>query len=168
MPSLTKSFDKTKTAAIRWGRLDFTPAGGALVKISGKIFEPDSKVQTVMLKQPGADDALHPVDEVLLEVEESIVVADIEEIDTVLSVLGGLNGLVKGTAKIYLRDPRDAADKTKYLLSGAAGAAFDCSVKRPDGAIRMGGTDFSKTSLVVTNLSGARLVATVAAAAPDA
>jgi hypothetical protein len=168
MPTFAKTFEKTKTAAIRWGRFDFTPAGGAITKISCKLFDPEAKLQTVLLKQPGADDANHAVDEVLLEFDETITLVDIEEIDSVFALLGGLNGLVKGTGKIYLRDPRDAASKVKYALTAAAGAAFDCSVKRPDGAIRMGGTEFSKTSLVITNLSGAKLVATVAGDMPDA
>lgn len=168
MPTFAKTFDKTKTAAIRWGRLDITPAGGAITKISGKLFDPESKLQTVMLKQPGADDANHAVAEVLLEVDESITMVDVEEIDTIFTLLGGLNGLILGTGKVYLRDPRDAASKVKYALTAAAGAAFDCSVKRPDGAIRMGGTDWSKTSIVITNLSGAKLVVSVAGDMPDA
>lgn len=168
MPTFAKTFDKTKTAAIRWGRLDFTPTGGAVVKISCKLFDLESKLQTVMLKQPGSDDVNHAVDEIALEQDESVTLVDIEELDTVLAQLGGLNGLVKGTALIYVRDPRDAAGKVKYTLSKAAGAAFDCSIKRPDGAVRLGGTEFSKSSLVVTNLSGEKLVATVAGNMPDA
>lgn len=169
MPTFAKTFDKTKTAAVRWGRADITPTGaGSATKVSGKLFDPEAKLQTVMLKQPGSDDANRAVDEVLLDVDESITLVDVEEIDTIFTLLGGLNGFVKGTALVYLRDPRDAAGKVKYAISGAAGAAFACSVKRPDGAIRMGGTDFSKTSLVITNLSGAPLVVTLAGDMPDA
>lgn len=168
MPTLAKTFDKTKTAAIRWGRLDFTPTGGAVTKISCKLFDVESKISTVMLKQPGSDDLNHAVDEIAIEQDESITLVDIEEIDAILALLGGLNGFVKGAAKLYLRDPRDAAGKVKYVITGAAAAAFYCSIKRPDGAIRMGGSDFSKTSLVLTNLSGERLVPAVAGDMPDA
>ncbi len=168
--TLTPSFDKTKTVNARWARLDFTPAGGSVVKISCKMLDPDSKLTTSVLKQIGADDLLHDAEEVAVEVEETLTLVDIEEIDVVLAALGGLNGLVKGTALGYVRDPRDvlgAAGKVRYSISGAAGAAFACSLRRPDGAVRMGGTDWSKTSLMIRNLSGAKLVWTPAAAAPD-
>lgn len=168
--TLTPSFDKTKAVKAAWGRFDFTPAGGALVKISCKMIDPDFKEETSILKQPGADDLLHDVDEVPVSIEETITLVDIEEIDAVIALLGGLGGLVKGTGIGYVRDPRDvtgAAGKVRYSISGAAGAAFACSIRRPDGAVRMGGADWSKTSLLIRNLSGAKLVWTPAAAAPD-
>lgn len=162
MPTLNKTFDKTKAVAARWGRIDFTPTGGAVVKLSGKLLDIDAKLATSVLKQPGADDLNHAVEEVAVEIDESITLVDIEEIDAMLALLGGFNGLVKGSAVVYVRDPRDAAGKVKYLIP-----AFYCSVKRPDGAIRLGGTDWSKTSLVFTNLSGTKLTPTIAGDAPD-
>ena len=163
MPSLTKTFDKTKTVAARWARVDFTPTGGSVVKLSGKLLDVDAKITTAVLKQPGTDDLNHAVDEVAVEMDESVTLVDIEEIDAILSLLGGFNGFAKGAAVVYVKDPRDAAGKVKYTIP-----SFACSVKRPDSAIRMGGQDFSKSSLVFTNLSGAKLVPTIAGDAPDA
>ncbi len=169
--TLTNSFDKTKAVNARFARLDFTPAaGGGVVKISCKMIDPDSKLTTSVLKQPGADDIIREVDEVAVESEETLTLVDIEEIDTVITALGGLNGLVKGTALAYVRDPRDvtgASGKVRYCISGTGGAAFACSLRRPDGAVRMGGNDWAKTSLLVRNLSGAKLSFTAAAPAPD-
>ncbi len=168
--TLTPSFDKTKTVNARWARFDFTAAGGALVAISCKMIDFDSKLETAVLKQPGADDLIHDADEVEVGVEETITLVDIEEIDLVLTALGGLNGLKKGVGKAYVRDPRDAkgaAGKVRYLVSATGSADFACSLRRPDGAVRMGGADFSKTSLTVRNLSGAKLLWTANAAAPD-
>jgi hypothetical protein len=169
MPSLTKTFDKTKTAAATWGRLDITPAGGALTKISCKVIKLDAKVQTIMLKQPDAAAVLRAVDEVPIEAEESIILTDIEEIDLVLAALGGsATGFIKGTAKLYIRSPLDAAGVVRYVLTKAAAAAFECSLKRVDGSMDLAGGDFTKNSLVCTNLSGEALVWDDAAAAPDA
>ncbi len=168
--SLTSSFDKTKAVNARWARLDFTPTGGSIVKISCKMIDPDSKLTTAVLSQPGTDDVISEVDEVEVSREETILLVDIEEIDIVIAQLGGLNGLKKGTALGYVRDPRDAtgaSGKVRYCISGAASAAFACSIRRPDGAVRIGGADWAKTSLLIRNLSGAKLVWTPAAAAPD-
>ena len=169
--TLTPSFDKTKTVNARWARIDFTPTGGSVIKISCKLLDPDSKLTTAILKQPSAvDDIISEVDEVEVEREETITLVDIEEIDVVIAALGGLNGLAKGTALGYVRDPRDvhgAAGKVRYAISGPSSAAFACSLRRPDGAVRMGGNDWSKTSLLLRNLCGAKLVWTSAATAPD-
>lgn len=162
---LTKSFDPTKTVNARWSRADFTPAGGAVVKISGKLFDPDSTLETAILEQPGADDLNREVAEVAIGAKDTVTLTDIEEIDIVIATLGGLNGLVLGAVDFYVKDPRDAvgaAGKVKYKVSFTS-----CSVRRPDGPVRMGGKDYSKTSLLFRNLSGVKPVWTVAAAAPD-
>lgn len=162
MPNvLTKFFDKTKTVNARWSRVDFTPAGGSVVKISCKLLDPDSKLTTQILKQPGTDDLNRDVDEVATEAEDTIGLVDIEEIDTVLATLGGLNGLVKGAAVVYVKDPRDAAGKVKYSV-----AITSCSLRRNDGAMRIGG-DWSKTTLLLRSLTGDKLTWTVAPNAPD-
>jgi|GEM_PF-5792057 len=115
MPTtLTSNFDKTKTVAARWARVDFTPTGGSVVKISCKLIDPESKLQTTILKNPGLDHLNHAVEEVATEMDESVTLVDIEEIDTVISLLGGLNGLVKGACDVWVRDPRDATSKAKY------------------------------------------------------
>lgn len=163
MPTFTPSFDKTKTVKGAFGRIDFTPAGGALIALSCKIFDADGKLTTLMLKQPDAAGVLRPVDDVPLEAEESLVAIDVEEIDEVFAILGGLTGHKKGTATFYLRDPRDAAGVVRYKTN-----SFACSVKRVDGAMKLGGVDFSKSSLMFLNLSGAIITWTSAAVAPDA
>ncbi len=166
--ALNKTFDPTKTVNSRFQRTDFTPAGGSVIKISSKMIDMESKLTTAVLKQPGSDDIVRDVDEVAVEAEETITLVDVEEIEVVIAALGGLNGLVKGTAKHYIKDPRDAsAAVVKFSLSGASGAAYACSIKRPDAAIRIGGNDYSKTSLVIRNLSGAKLVKNDTPAAPD-
>lgn len=168
MPTLTPTFDPTKGINSRRQRFDFTPSGGALVKISCKMIDPEQKLTTSVLKQPGSDDINRDVAEVAIDAEETITLVDVEEIETIITQLGGLNGLIQGTGTLYVKDPRDAAGKVKAIISGAAGAAFACSIKRPDGAIRIGGQDWSKTSLLIRNLSGAKLVWTAAGDAPDA
>lgn len=169
--SLTHTFDKNKTVNARWARIDFTPTSGSVVKLSCKLLDPESKLTTAILKQPSAiDDVITEVDEVEVEREETLTLVDIEEIDTVIAALGGMNGLVKGTALGYVRDPRDArgaSGKVRYAISGPSSSAFACSLRRPDGAVRMGGNDWSKTSLLLRNLSGSKLVWTATAAAPD-
>lgn len=166
--ALTATFDPTKTVNSRRQRVDFTPTGGTVVKISCKALDVESKLTTSILKQPGTDDLIRDVAEVAIEAEETLTIVDIEEIDAVLDALTGLNGLVQGTAKAYVKDPRDAsAAVVRYSITGAAGAAFACSLRRPDGAVKFGGTDFSKTSLILRNLSGAKLMFNKAAAAPD-
>ncbi|MBL9187926.1 MAG: hypothetical protein JNK23_10635 [Opitutaceae bacterium] len=159
---LTKTFDPTKTAHIRWARFDFTPTSGSLVSISAKVVDLESKVTTAVLKQPGAGELNRNVDEVTLEVEESFTLVDLEEIDVVLSVLGGLSGIKKGAGILWLKDPRDAAGKVKYKISLTA-----CSVKRTDGAIKFGGGEWAKSGLVVTNLSGTELTPEIAANEPS-
>ena len=164
---LTPTFDPTKAIHSRRQRFDFTPANGSLVKISCKMIDLESKLTTSVLKQPGLDDILRDVAEVAVENEETITLVDVEEIDTIMTALGGVNGLVQGTGILYVKDPRDATGQVKFTLSAAAGAAFACSIRRPDGAVRIGGVDWSKTSLLIRNLSGAKLVKTNAATAPD-
>lgn len=164
---LNSTFDKTKTAAATWARLDFTPAGGSVKKISCKIADFDGKLTTLMLKQPGADAIVRDVDELPMEASESITLTDIEEMDEVLAVLGSLTGFLKGTAILYIRDPRDDTATVRYALTAAAGAAFDCSLKRVDGSTKFGGGDFAKNSLICVNLSGEALVWGAAADAPD-
>ena len=44
MPTLAPSFDKTKTLKGAWGRIDFTPAGGAVNVLSCKLFDADGKL----------------------------------------------------------------------------------------------------------------------------
>lgn len=158
---LTKSFDKTKTVNARWSRIDFTPTGGSAVKISCKLLDPESKLTTQILKQPGSDDLNRDVDEVATESEETFALVDIEEIDLVLATLGGLNGLKKGAAVVYVKDPRDATGKVKYSVTLSA-----CSLRRNDGAVRMGG-DWSKTTLLLRSLTGAPLAWVIAPNAPD-
>jgi hypothetical protein len=163
MPSLLSNFDKTKTVKGAYARIDFTPAGGVLTKLSCKIIDADGKLTTVMLKEPGADGILRNVDDVPVEATEKLTAVDVEEIDSILTIMGGITGHLKGTATAYIRDPRDADGVVKYKTN-----TFACSVKRADGAIRMGGADFSKTSLDFENLSGAKITFTTAAVAPDA
>lgn len=160
--TFTKSFDKTKAVNARWARFDITPTGGSVTKVSCKMFDLDAKLVTSILKQPGSDDLLRAVDEVATEADETFLLVDVEEIETVWTLLGGANGLVKGTAIGYVRDPRDETGKVKHKYS-----SFACSVKRPDGAIRIGGADWSKTSLLITNLSGSPIVPLIAQNAPD-
>lgn len=168
MPTFTTTFDPTKAVNSRRQRLDFTPTGGSLTKIACRMIDVDGKLTTSILKQPGSDDINREVAEVATDAEETITLVDVDEIETVVAALSGLNGLVLGTAKIYIKDPRDATGVSKASITGAAAAAFACSVKRPDGAIRIGNTDWSKTSLVVRNLSGTKLSWNAAVASPDA
>jgi hypothetical protein len=169
MPSLTHTFDKTKTVAATWARLDITPAGGSLTKISCKVVRIKGDLQTLLLKQPDSANVIRAVDEVPIEADEAIMLTDIEEIDSVLSVLGSkLTGFIKGTAKLYIRDPRDATGVVRYMLTKAAGAAFECSLKRVDGEVQFGGGDWAKNSLICQNLSGEALLWDDAATAPDA
>ena len=163
MPTLISSFDKTKTLKGAWGRVDFTPQGAGLVQLSCKLFEPGSKLTTAALSQPDAGGMMHAVDDVPVEAEETMTAVDIEEIDAMLNLLVGLGGHLHGVATLYLRDPRDAAGTVRLQTN-----TFDCTVRRPDGPIRIGGADFSKTSLVFTSLSGAPITWLPDADAPDA
>lgn len=165
--TLLPTFDATKTVTSRRQRFDFTPASGTAVKISCKSIDLGGKLTTAILKQPGADDINRDVAEVPLDAEDLITLKDIEEIDVVLTLLGGLNALKVGTGIAYVKDPRDATSVVKYSVTGPAGAAFACTIKRPDDALTMGGADFSKTSLIVRNISGHALAVNSAAAAPD-
>lgn len=166
--TLDKSFDPTKTITSRYQRTDFIPSGGSVVKISSKMIDVDSRLITALLKQPAGGDINRDVAEVAIEAEETVLLVDVEEIEAIWTALGGINGLVLGTAKHYVKDPRDAsAAVCKLSITGAAAAAYSCSIKRPDGAVRIGGQDFSKTSLLVRNLSGAALVVNLDPASPD-
>jgi hypothetical protein len=169
MPVLTSTFDATKRVGSRRQRVDFTAIGaGAATKISSRMLDIEGKLTTQTFKAPSAtDDVNRDVTEFAVEAEDIITLVDVEEIDTVITALGGLNELKMGTALIYITDPRDSSGKVRATLSGAAGAAFACSLKRADGAIRIGGQEWSKTSLVLRNLSGAKLVWTADGAAPD-
>src|SRR5262245_59369402 len=101
---LTPSFDKAKTINSRRQRFDFTPTGGSVVKISCKMMDVDQKLTTQTLKQPGSDDINREVEEVAIDAEDTITLVDIEEIDTIITQLSGLNALVKGTGKGYIKD----------------------------------------------------------------
>jgi len=159
---LASTFDKTKTAKPIRSLIVFDPEGAAVaVSISCKILDVDSKLTTVMLKQPGPDDLNHSVDEIGTDVDESMTLVDIEEIDLLITTLGGMQGIVKGSAQVYVRDPRDAASKVKYHIP-----ITYCSLKRADGAVRFGGGEFSKVSLILTNLQGSKLVPAIAANEP--
>ena len=170
--TLTTTFDPTLAVNSRRQRCDFTPAGGAVVKISCSKIQPDPKLSTSVLKQPAADNVNREVDEVPTDAEETITLVDVSELDKVFAALGGMNGLVKGTALLYVADPRDAAGKVRVII-GVDGAApntptaFACSIKKPDGAVDIGGTDWSKVSLTVRNLSGKKLQWFPAQSAPD-
>jgi hypothetical protein len=169
---LTSTFDATKTVASRRQRVDFTPVGGgSVVKISCRLMDIDPKLTTQTFKHPSAtDDTNRDVAEIEIEAEDTITAVDVQEIDTIADALGGLNGLVLGTAMIYITDPRDATGKVRAIVAGgtkAAPVAFSCSLRKPDGAIRIGGTEFAKSSLLIRNLSGAKLVWAPGAAAPD-
>lgn len=173
MTKLTSTFDQAKTVVSKRQRIDVTPAGGgAAVKISCRLLDIDPKLTSQAFKYPSAtDDTNRDFAEIEIDAEETITAVDIGEIDLVADALGGLNGLVYGTALIYITDPRDAAGKVRAVIAGGTKAApvpFNCSLRKPDGAIRIGGTEHAKASLLIRNLSGAKLVWAPAAAAPDA
>ncbi len=161
--SFDKTFDKTKAINARWARFDITPAGaGAATKVSCRMIDIDAKVMTSVLKQPGTDDLLRAVDEVATEAEETFLLVDVEEIELIWTLLGGVNGFVKGTAIGYAQAPGTASTKVRHTYP-----EFACTVRRPDGAIRIGGADWSKTSLLITNISGSPIVPTIDQDAPD-
>lgn len=166
---LVSSFDETKGAAVRRQRWDFTPSGGSVVKISCRMSDVENKIASEVFSYPGAtDDIVRDIGEVQTKSEETITLVDVLEIDTVFTLLGGLNGLVQGTALGYIKSPRDATDKVR-TISGAAGAAFAATIRRPDGPVRLGANpiDYAKVSLVLRNVSGAKLVWTASVDMPD-
>lgn len=164
---LNPTFAPAKTISSQRQRFDFTPNGGSVVQISCKMIDVEKKMATTVLQQPGADDVNRDVAEVIVSSESTITLVDIEEIEVVTDLLGGVNGLVFGTGIAYVKDPRDTTGTVKASITNQTGTAFDCSVRRPDAAIRIGGKDFSKTSLLIRNLSGADLKWNKAATAPD-
>jgi hypothetical protein len=165
---LSSTFDPTKGIVSKRQRADFTPSGGSVVKISCRMIDVEGKLTTQAFKAPSSsDDINRDVAELAIEAEDLITLVDVQEIDTVLATLGGLNDLKMGTVLVYIADPRDATGEVRAIISGAAGAAFACSLKRADAAIRIGGNEFSKTSLILRNLSGAKLVWSAAGDAPD-
>lgn len=121
----TTAFDKTKAAFIRKSYVVFTPAGGAPVTIVGKVSDIIADLKVVPLKQPDLKGVLRTVRNEPSEGEEAIVVKDLEDIDTVISLLGSLTEMKTGVAQAFYVQPSDAAGKVRYLTD-----AFPCSCMR--------------------------------------
>ena len=170
-PILTPSFASNTTLISARKRLDFTAdtTGATAVKIACVEINPETKITDVQLKVPSADDVLRPIAHVTTEKADTITLIDVTDFDTTVALLGGCNNLVIGTAIAYIKDPRDAAGTVKYSITAQDGTSpFVCSITRASGAVKINGKDFTKTSLVITNLSGADLKWNKAAVAPDA
>ena len=127
------AFDKTKAAFIRKTYAVFTPAGGGgAVTIVGKVSELDTKLTVVPLKQPDIKGVLRTVRNAPSEAEEAYIISDLEDIDSVISLLGSLTEMKTGTVQFFLVDPSDVAGKVRYLSDD-----FPCSVMR-EGSIKSG------------------------------
>jgi hypothetical protein len=133
-----QAFDATKTVFARKSFAVFTPTGGAAVTIVGKIIEPDGKTTIVDRKIPDAAGINRADIHFASEAEESVSFTDIEEIDSVLALLGGLTGLVRGSVQIFVVDPRDLANKVRFLSD-----AFPCALTR-EGALKFGDGNVAK------------------------
>jgi hypothetical protein len=129
----TTAFDITKAANIRKCFAVFTPTGGIAVTIVGKIAKLHGETTVLERKIPDASGINRPDFHAPLEGDESVEFSDIEEVDTILTLIGGLTGLPRGSVQIFLRDPRDAVNTVRYLSD-----AFACAVQR-GGDIQGGG-----------------------------
>lgn len=136
--------------------LRFTPTGESPTAIDmlTALVDYEGTNETIKNMAPGADNVLRPNRESQKSSEEAIVVEG-GELKKVLSLLGGLNKLRKGSAEVWIYDPDDAAGKVKVKI-----AAFACSLKR-DGNVTFSADDFSKMRVRVTNLSGQDLALTL-------
>lgn len=126
----TTAFDATKIARLVKAFAVFTPTGGAAVTIVGKVVDLDGKTTVIDRKIPDSAGINRADSHFATEAEESVTLTDIEEIDTILTLIGGLTGLPRGSVQFFLIDPRDAANTVRYLSD-----AFACAVQR-DGTIK--------------------------------
>lgn len=134
MPVLpTTAFDKTKAAFIRKSYAVFTPTGLSAITIVGKVSDIMGDLTVVDLKQPDAKGVNRPVRHAPSEAVESVVIKDLEDIDTVLSTLGGLTEMKVGKVQFFWVDPSDAAGKVRLMSD-----EFDCACVR-GGTITTGG-----------------------------
>lgn len=127
-----QAFDATKTVFARKSFAVFTPTGGSATTVVGKIIDADGKTTIVDRKIPDAAGINRADIHFASEAEESVTFVDIEEIDVVLAIMGGLTGMVRGSVQVFVVDPRDAANKVRYFSD-----AFPCALMR-DGAVKMG------------------------------
>ncbi len=137
----TTAFDSSKIARIVKSFAVFTPTGGSPVTIPGKVFEADGKTTVIDRKTPDAAGILRADFHAATEATEDYIMSDIEEIDTILSVIGGFTGMASGTVQFFLRDPRDAANRVRLLSE-----SFSCSVIR-DGSVKFDNTVSKNPSL---------------------
>jgi len=148
------SFDPTKTAYIGKSKAVFTPTGGAAVNIIGKLVDCDFKTDIVERKVPDANGVLRADRIVGKDAQEHFIFADLEEVDQVLTIMGGLTGVKKGTVQLFAKDPDDAVNTVKYLTD-----VFACTVI-VKGPTKLGGGDFSKMSLVFMSTKGSAVTIT--------
>ena len=131
LPATT--YDKTKALKARKLIVIFTPTGGAAVNFIGKLADLKGETTVIDSKFPGSDGINRAVDHMATEGVESIVIKDLEDVETVLTAVGGLTGLKFGTAEAFFIDPHDAALKVRYATD-----VFPCCMQRA-GNIEVGG-----------------------------
>ena len=123
-------------------------AAGSPVEMISMMVDYEGQNETILNLAPGADSIARPNRESQKSSQEAFTF-DLVEISKVITLLGGLNKVIKGVVEIWVYDPDDASGVAKLRTN-----AFACSAKRV-GNVGFGGDDFSKTQVKYLNLSGA-------------
>ncbi|MDE2105149.1 MAG: hypothetical protein KGL39_48425 [Patescibacteria group bacterium] len=131
----TTAFDITKAAKIYKVFAVYTPTGGSPVTFVGKMSNIHAATTIFAREIPDANGVLRADSHFAQSAEEYVDLTDIEEIDALLSALGGLTGLSRGTVQMFFCDARDAVNTVRYLTD-----AWACAVLR-DGDIKTGDTN---------------------------
>ncbi|MDX2187799.1 MAG: hypothetical protein SFV32_12760 [Opitutaceae bacterium] len=152
------NFDQAKTVFGNAVRFVFTPdAGGSPLLFIAKVANFQYKTSTTMRNVPGADGISRPDRENIKEASESFDLEEIEELDDVISKLGGFTPRPKkGTGVIWITDQDDPTGTSVRLKSDA----FKCSIRVKDGSTKFGGGEYSKTSIHVQSLKNDQITFT--------
>lgn len=120
---------------------DGTGFVGRITPLIGKIANYDQAIETVRREVPGADNLLRADRIVAVRQTESFKF-ELEEINRLADLFGGLSGIKQGTVQLWIVDPEDAASKVAIKTN-----AFACTATL-EGGINFTANEFSKATIM--------------------
>jgi hypothetical protein len=125
--------------------LNFTADGtgfvGKITSLIGKVANYDQTIETVKREVPGADNLLRADRIVAIRQSESFKF-ELEEVNRLSDLFGGLSGIKQGTVQLWIVDPDDAASKVAIKTN-----AFACTATL-QGGINFTANEFSKATIM--------------------
>jgi len=149
------SFGPSKTVFASKCIAVFTSKNGVVTNIISKVGQIATKQSTVECLFPGTDNIMRPQRSCMKDAEERFELVDMENVDDVLTFMGGFTGSHRLCSCVLWICEQDDPTGTsvRYRTN-----AFLCSVTVKGGTTKYGGGDFAKISLDILSLEPTRIV----------